>query len=124
MTIELLLCIGLAFVALPVSHSVWAHYVAFALVNWMFMNATSADASLLAMTFGALAAIDAALILSGATLWLLPAFIASAALSIESVSNGDWLLSHSTPISIATNAVIIAHLAREYLAWMRGRYGQ
>lgn len=124
MTIELLLCIGLALVALPVSQSVFAHYVAFALVNWMFINSTSADASLLAMTFGALAAVDAALILSGGTLWLLPAFIASTALSIESVSNGDWLLSHSTPISIATNAVLIAYLAWEYLAWMRGRYGR
>lgn len=124
MTIELLLCIVFAVIAYPVSRGVFVHYVAFAMMNLAFLGTTTAGASLLAMSFGALAAVDAALIITGSTFWLIPAFAASTALAIESVSNGDSLLTNITSISVVTNSVIIAHLAWEYLAWMRGKHGR
>lgn len=124
MTIELWLCVCLALIAIPVSQHIFIHYVAFALVNLAFAGHSTADASILAMTFGALAVVDAAMILAGGPLILLVTFITSAALALESTSNGDWLLSHITPISIATNAVIIAYMAGEYRKWMRGRHGR
>lgn len=122
MTVELALCLLAAAMALPVSRSVMVHYIAMASVNLAFLGIAEADSSLLAITFGALAAFDCLLILSGGRLLLLVPAIASFLLCVESVANQDWLLSHVTYLSAAVNAVIAACLAKEYGAWMRGRF--
>lgn len=124
MTIELVLCIVFFLVALPVSRGIAGHYLAFAAGNFAFLDVQYADSSLLAILFAALFTIDALLVIGGASRILLVSAIACAALSIESMLNMDFLLNHSTYISIAVNAVIGATLAREYVRWMDGKYGR
>lgn len=119
--IELALCVILAHLALPVSKSVMAHYVALAFVNLAFLGVIEADSSILAVTFGGLAVIDCLLILMGGRLVLIVPAFASFLLCIESIANQDWLLSHVTYLSVVVNSVIAACLAKEYWAWMRGR---
>lgn len=122
MSIELIACLLLAVIALPISRAIAVHYSTFAAINLMFLGVESADSSILAMTFAALAAADAFLFLRYGAKVLLISAIASAALSIESMLNQDWLLSHSTLISIAVNAAIVLFLVREYKEWIMGRY--
>lgn len=123
MTIELALCILLALAALPVSISIMLHYLIFACLNFFFFGYEYADSSLLALAFGLVAALDIILVVLGGRNILLFSAAAMLALSLESIGNGDWLLNHSIYISIATNAVIIGALTREYMAWTRGKFG-
>jgi hypothetical protein len=124
MTIELALCIVFMFAAFPVSRSVAAHYFVFAFVNLALAGVCEVDASLLAMIFAILACADALLVMMGGRKILLVSGIASGLLCIESIANQDWLLSHVTYLSVATNAVIAASLAKEFSVWMRGKLGR
>ena len=124
MTIELGLCIAFMIAAFPVSKSVAAHYAAFGLMNFFMLGITSADSSFLALLFGALLAFDVLLILAGGRRVLLISAIASIALCIESIFNSDWLLSHVTYLSAAVNTVIAAHMVKEYVKWMGGKFGR
>lgn len=124
MSIELIACLLLAVIAYPVSKAVAIHYSTFAAVNMMFMGVQYADASLLAITFAFLAAADAFLFMRYGRKVLLVSAVAGAALSIESMINQDWLLNHSTYISIAVNAAIVLSLVKEFKAWIMGRYGR
>lgn len=121
MTIELALCLLCALIAIPMSKSIMFHYLAFAGLNLLFLGYEYADSSLLAIAFGFAAAFDIILVIFGGRWVLLFSAAAMLALSFESIGNGDWLLNHSIYISIATNAVILGTLIREYMAWMRGR---
>jgi hypothetical protein len=121
MTIELALCLLLMLVALPVSLEITIHYLVFSAVNAAFLGIAYADSSLLAMTFGAMALLDICLFLVSRRYVLLVSGIAMLALSCESIGNGDWLLNNSTYLSVATNALIVGSLIKEYVAWMRGR---
>ena len=120
--IELVLCALFAYLALPVSKSVTAHYLALVFVNLAFLGVTEADSSILAVTFGGLAVIDCLLILMGGRMVLIVPALASFLLCIESIANQDWLLSHVTYLSAVVNSAIAACLAKEYWAWMRGRF--
>ena len=124
MTIELVLCIVMMVVAFPKSRSIAAHYFALLLVNVAFWGITSADSSILAITFAGVAVADCILIMLGGRLILVIPALASFALCVESIANGDWLLSQVTYISAAVNAAIAACLAWEYRAWMRGKFGR
>lgn len=124
MGIELVLCVVFMLVALPVSRWIAIHYLAFALVNWELAGVEYADSSRLALTFAALFALDILLIIAGAPIVLLLCATASAALAVESMLNLDYLLNHSTYISVAVNAIIGGTLAREYARWMRGKCGR
>lgn len=121
MTIELVLCLVCAMIALPVSTSIMFHYMVFAAMNFVFLGYDYADSSLLALVFGLVAAVDVILVIFGGRVVLLFPAVTMLALSFESIGNGDWLLNHSVYLSIATNAVILGTLIREYMAWMRGR---
>lgn len=121
MTYELIACAILMMAALPVSKVIAGHYAAFFCVNLAFLGYEFADASLLAMVFAVLAVIDTLLANNSGKASLYVSAAASLALSFESIGNGDWLLSHSTYLSIATNALIIGSLVKEYAAWIRGR---
>lgn len=122
MTTELALCIAMMLVAAPASRSIAAHYFVFTCANVAFLGVNEVDSSLLAMLFAILAIADIILILAGGRLLLLVPATASFLLCVESVANQDWLLSHVTYLSAAVNAVIAACLAKEYGAWMRGRF--
>lgn len=122
MTIELALCLLCMIATFPVSKSISAHYAVFAWVNYLFIGIEYADASLLAMVFAVLAIADMILLSFSGRKCLAISAIASIALSLESVGNGDWLLNHIEWISIATNAVILGSIGKEYLAWMRGKF--
>ena len=124
MTIELALCVVMMAVAFPKSRSIAAHYFALVLVNVAFWGVTSADSSVLAIMFAALAVVDCLLIMMGGRMVLIIPALASFALCVESIANGDWLLSQVTYISAAVNAAIAACLAWEYRAWMRGKFGR
>lgn len=124
MTIELALCLAMIFVAMPVSKSIAAHYFVFALVNAALIGVSEVDASLLAIVFGLMAIADAMIVMAGGRMILLLTALASAMLAFESIANQDWLLSQVTYISVITNALIIACIAREYRAWMRGKRGR
>lgn len=121
MTIELFLCLVFMFAAYPVSKSVAAHYCLFTGLNILAIGVESADSSLLALTFALLAIADAALVIAGGRKVLLVSALASVALCIESMINMDWLLSHSTYINAAVNAVIAASMAKGFMKWTRGR---
>lgn len=121
MSIELILCIAFMLVSMPASKSVSAHYLAFALANIALAGYEIADSSILAMMFAVLAATDAALVVAGGRKVLLVSAAASAALCFESMLNMDWLLSHSTYISAAVNAVIAASLVKGYWIWTHGK---
>lgn len=121
MTIELGLSLAMMFIAIPVSQSITWHYVAFAAVNLALLGVTEADSSLLAMIFGLLAIIDYILFAASKRIVLILSASASVALCLESIGNGDWLLNHVTYLSIATNALIIGTLVKEYWAWIRGK---
>lgn len=123
MTIELILCAMAMLLTLPLSKAIGLHYMAFFGVNLFFLGYEFADASLLSMVFAFLAIIDTLLAVHGGRSILFVSASASLALSLESVGNGDWLLNHSNYLSIATNAVILGSLFREYGIWMRGRLG-
>lgn len=124
MTIELALCLICALLAAKVSKPIAIHYLIFALANSIMLGRESADSSILAMFFAALAVADCLIVLYSSRYVLLASALASAALCLESVANGDWLLNHITLISVTVNAVILVSLAREYLIWMNGRSGQ
>lgn len=124
MAIELVLCIVFMFAAFPVSRSVAAHYFVFAFVNLALVGVSEVDASLLAIIFAILAAADVVLVLAGGRMVLVVPALASSLLSLESIANQDWLLSHVTYLSVATNAVIAASLAKEFSVWMRGKLGR
>jgi hypothetical protein len=124
MTIEFILCALMAVIALPASRAIAIHYAVYAGVNLMYFGVEYADASLLALTFSVLAAIDGLLFSRYWSPALLVSAIAAAALSIESMFNKDWLLSHVGYISAAVNAVIVLYLAREYKRWTMGRFGR
>jgi len=121
MTTELALCLLLMAVALPVSWSIGLHYAVFALVNVMLWGVTSADSSFLAMLFAFLAVVDILIGVYSERAVLYFSAAVSIALSFESMLNADWLLNHSSYLSIAVNAALVACLAREYRAWMHGR---
>lgn len=121
MTFELAACILFALVALPVSKSIMLHYLIFAGLNFLFLGYEFSDSSLLAIAFGFAAVGDLVLFILGGRMALLFSAVTMLALSFESIGNGDWLLNHSIYISVATNAVILGTLIREYMAWMRGR---
>lgn len=124
MSAELILCIAFLLIALPISWSIAAHYAAFALANAALFGVQSVDSSLLAILFAGLFAADAMLVIAGGHRILLVCALASAALAIESMLNLDYLLNHSTYISVAVNAVIGGTLAREYARWMHGKSGR
>lgn len=121
---ELALCVVCMLLAYPVSKSIAAHYAVFAWINLMFLGVEYADSSLLAMVFATLVVADVILWCLSRRLPLLISASASVALSLESVGNGDWLLSHVVWLSIATNAVIFASVGKEYFAWMHGKYSR
>lgn len=124
MTIELALCLIMMFVAVPFSKSIAAHYFVFAAVNVSLIGVSEVDASLLAIVFGLLAIADALIIMAGGRMILLITALTSAMLAFESIANQDWLLSQLTYISAITNALIVACIAKEYRAWMRGKRGR
>lgn len=124
MSAELILCIAFLLIALPISWSIAAHYAAFALANAAFLGVHSADSSLLAILFAGLFAADIMLVIAGGNRILLISAAITAALSLESMLNLDYLLNNITFISIAVNAVIGGTLAREYLRWTHGKYGR
>lgn len=124
MTIELAFCIFLALLVYPVSKSISVHYVLFALANLAFVGASQADSSLLAMVFALLAIGDMVLGTLAKRYVLLFVASVSSLLCIEQVANQDFLLNYITEISIITNAAILASLAAEYWAWMRGKFGR
>lgn len=119
--IESALCLLFFIIALPVSKGIAAHYLVFLAVNVAFIGVESADASLLALTFTTLVVADCLIVLYSKRYVLMVSAFISFALALESVANGDWLLSQSVYLSIATNAVIAGSLIGEYRAWMRGR---
>lgn len=121
MTTELALCLLALAISLPVSKSIMLHYAAMAWLNLLFLGYEFADSSILAIAFGAIAAIDTLLVLMGGRWVLLFSAVTMLALSFESIGNGDWLLEHSTYLSIATNTLILGTVAREYVAWIYGR---
>jgi hypothetical protein len=121
MTVELALCLILVFAAFPVSRSISAHYFLFAAVNGAMLGFTSFDASLLALVFMALAIADATLFLFGGRAILLISAAVSSLLCFESMLNMDWLLSQSTYINAAVNAVIVASLIKGKRNWTRGK---
>lgn len=121
MSIELILCVVMMLIASRVSTPIMLHYGAFFGANLFFIGYESADSSILAIVFSLLCIIDVLLVIYGRASVLLVSAVTSLALSFESIGNGDWLLNHSTHLSIATNAVIIGSLIKEYVAWMRGR---
>lgn len=122
MTVELALCVAMMLVALPVSRSIGAHYAGFVLVNLAFVGVQEADATVLVLLFAMLAILDVSLVLAGGRTVLLISAATSFALALESTINQDWLLSHVTYLSAVVNSVIAACLAKEYWAWMRGRF--
>lgn len=124
MTIELGLCIAFMIAAYPVSKSVAVHYAAFAGINFLMLGVEYVDTSALALLFCAILAIDVILVISGGRKILLVSAIASVFLCIESIANMDWLLSRVTYLSAAVNTAIAASLAKEFILWMRGRYGR
>lgn len=121
MTIELILCAVFMLAASRFSHAIAIHYGAFFGVNLFFLGYEFADSSLLAVVFALLAIIDTLLATYGKRPVLFVSAAVCLALSFESIGNGDWLLNHSVYLSIATNALIIGSLVKEYAAWMRGR---
>lgn len=121
MTIELALCCLLLLVALPVSKSIAAHYLAFALVNLALLGVEFADSSFLSLMFVTLAVVDALLVIAGGRSILLLSAAASSALAIESMIDMDWLLSRATYLSIAVNAAIAACLSKGYGSWTSGK---
>lgn len=124
MTIELGLCVAFMIVAFPVSKSVAAHYAAFGMANFFMLGVTYADSSALALLFISLLAADAILVVAGGRKVLLVSAAASALLCLESIANMDWLLSRVTYLSAAVNTAIAASLAKEFILWMRGKYGR
>lgn len=121
MSIELILCAILMLITFPISSAIGLHFGAMFGLNLFFLGYTEADQSLLAICFAVIAVIDVILShFSGRSILLLSA-LAMLALSLEAIGNGDWLLSHSTALSIAVNATIIVSLAKEFRAWMCGR---
>lgn len=124
MTIELALCIAAMLAAYPVSRSVAMHYAIFASVNLALLGITEMDSSLLALLFAALAAADAILVIAGGRKILIVSALASASLSVESMLNLDWLLTHVGYVSAAVNSAIALSLAKEFVQWMRGNYGR
>lgn len=124
MSAELILCIAFLLIALPISWSIAVHYAAFALANAALYGAHSADSSLLTILFAGLFATDVMLVIAGGSRSLLLCALASAALAIESMMNFDFLLNHTTYISVTVNAVIGGTLAREYVQWTRGKFGR
>lgn len=124
MTIELALCLIMIFVSMPMSKSIAAHYFVFAVVNTALIGVAEVDATLLAIVFALMAVADAMFVMAGGRMILLVTALTSAMLSFESIANQDWLLSRVTYISVITNALIIACIAKEYRAWMRGKLGR
>ena len=114
----------MAFIAAPVSKSIGAHYVAFAMINFAFLGVEYADASILAVTFTFLAVVDVVLIAVTGRFTLMASCIASVALALETMMKLDWLLSHVEWLSLITNTIIIAAVIREYVQWMRGKFGR
>lgn len=121
MTVELALCLILAFAAYPMSRSISAHYFLFAAVNGAMLGFTTFDSSLLVLVFMSLAVADSLLFLCGGRKVLLAPTAMSAALAIESMLNMDWLLNHITYINAAVNAVIVASLIKGKRHWTRGK---
>lgn len=121
MTIELALCLLFAVFAFPVSRSISAHYLMFAVVNYALLGFEFADSSLLAMLFVFMAVVDSSLVIAGGRMVLLISAAASASLAIEAMLNLSWLLDHSTYLSAAVNAVIGVYLAREYWLWTKSK---
>lgn len=121
MTIELALCLILAFAAYPVSRSISAHYFIFAGMNGVMLGFVTFDTSLLAIVFMFLAVADAILVLSGGRPALLISAATSSILCFESMLNMDWLLSQSTYINAAVNATIVASLIKGTLHWTHGK---
>lgn len=124
MTIELALCLIMMFVAMPFSKSIAAHYFVFAIMSTAFIGVTEVDATLLAIVFALMAVADTVLVMAGGRMILLVTALTSAMLAFESIANQDWLLSQVTYISAITNALIVACIAKEYRAWMRGKRGR
>lgn len=121
MSIELALCIAFGLAALPVSRSIFGHYVILAIANLATAGSEYADASVLAAMFVLLAITDAFLVVSGGRRILLLSAAVSSALAIESMLNLSYFLDYITFISAALNAVFGLYLAREYRGWMRSR---
>lgn len=124
MTIELIMCLVLGFAAYPVSKGVALHFAIFAIVNAAMIGYESFDASLLTMVFAFLASADALIAAHTGRFSLLLSAIAGVALSVESMTNHDWLLNHVTYISVAVNAAIVLGLVREYRVWTHGKFGR
>lgn len=121
MTIELALCLILAFAAYPVSRSISAHYFIFAAVNGAMLGFTAADTSMLALVFMLLAASDIILALLGGRKILLLSAATSSLLCFESMMNMDWLLSHSTYINAILNSTIVVCLVKGKFNWTHGK---
>lgn len=121
MTIELFLCLVFMFAAYPVSKSISAHYLLFTGLNILAMGVEAADSSLLALNLALLTISDVLLVIAGGHKVLLISALASVALCIESMLNMDWLLSQSTYINAAVNAVIAAILVKGFMNWTHGR---
>lgn len=121
MTIELALCLVLAFAAYPVSRSISAHYFLFAGANGAMFGFSTFDASILALVFMLLAASDALLVLLGGRAILLLSAATSSLLCFESMLNMDWLLSHSTYINAVLNSAIVVCLVKGKFNWTHGK---
>lgn len=121
MTVELALCLILAFAAYPISRSISAHYFLLAAVNGAMLGLTTFDASLLVMVFVLLAASDACLVLLGGRSILLLSAATSSLLCFESMLNMDWLLSHSTYINAVLNSAIVVCLVKGKFNWTHGK---
>lgn len=121
MTIELALCLILAFAAYPVSRSISAHYFIFAAVNGAMLGFTTFDASLLVLVFMLLAISDSVLVALGGRAILLLSAAISSLLCFESMLNMDRLLSHITYINAVLNAVIVVSMVKGKINWTHGK---
>ena len=121
MSFELLACLALAVVAIPLSRIISAHFVLFAAACAYMEGVEYADSSILAMMFAVLAIGDY-LLASVKKDWSLYLSAAvSVALSFESINKGDLLLSNVLYLSALVNACICLSLYKECKAWMFGR---
>ena len=121
MTAELWGCILLGVLSIPVARQFVMHFAVMAAFNISLLGYTSADSTLLALLFGAVAIADMALASRYRSKSLALCAAVSTALCLEQMANQDFLLSFSTELSVATNAFIIIAIAREYVAWIYGK---
>jgi hypothetical protein len=120
MTIELAACLVCAVVCYPISKLRACHFAAFAALNLALLGSSYAEASTLAAMFAVEAAADMMLARLANSWALAVSAVLWCVLCAEQVLNGDYLLNMAGPLSIAACAMILAPVARGYIAWISG----